>query len=352
MKKILFEPIWFDSLGAKSSCTLVKTPDVSILIDPGAAVMQPSFPASLAKKLYWYGQAMSAIKRAGRRADVVVISHYHYDHFLDFDRKLYEDKLVLTKNPNECINDSQRERAESFFGNICRAFGEVDLGKGLQKRKRRSYGNPLDDIPHARDKDFGDYNRRRRQLFRLGERWFKNRVDRWNGAGLIPELEFKNIEVRFPEGAEFEFGRTKLRFTPALFHGIEFSRVGWVFATVIEHGGEKLVHSSDLDGPIIEDYADWIIRENPEVLILDGPMTYMFGYTLTRTTLNRTIENAVRIIKECDVRLMVYDHHLPREPRFRERTKEVWAMAKRERKRVLTAAEFVGKRPVVLGQRG
>jgi len=26
-----FKPIWFDSLGAKSSCTLVKTPDVSII---------------------------------------------------------------------------------------------------------------------------------------------------------------------------------------------------------------------------------------------------------------------------------------------------------------------------------
>ena len=29
---ISFELIWFDSLGAKSSCTLVKTPDVSVLI--------------------------------------------------------------------------------------------------------------------------------------------------------------------------------------------------------------------------------------------------------------------------------------------------------------------------------
>lgn len=53
MSKPTFELVWFDSLGAKSSCALVRTPDVSVLIDPRVAVMQPGFPASWAKKLYW-----------------------------------------------------------------------------------------------------------------------------------------------------------------------------------------------------------------------------------------------------------------------------------------------------------
>ena len=343
-----FKPVWFDSLGAKSSCTLVRTPDVSLLIDPGAAVMQPSFPASWAKKLYWYGRGELAIKRAARKADVVVISHYHYDHFTDFDPQLYKGKLLLAKNPNEFINDSQRERAEHFFDNYCRAFGEVGLERVLSARKPKVYRDPLGEIPIARDKDFGDYNRRRKQLFRLGAKWFSNRVEKWNSSGWIPELEFGDTKVEFAEGKSFTFRRTKLRFTKPLFHGIEFSRVGWVFATVVERGGEKLIHSSDLNGPIIEDYASWIIREDPNVLILDGAMTYMYGYTLTRTTLNRTIENAKRIVEETDLELMIYDHHLPREPRFRERTRGVWEAAKRERKKVLTAAEFLGKKPAVL----
>jgi hypothetical protein len=314
--------------------------------------MQPSFPASWARKLYWYERAMSAIKRASRQADIIVVSHYHYDHFVDFNRKLYAGKLVLAKNPNEYINDSQRGRAEKFYNNLCRTFGKAGLEEVLQKRKKKTYGDPLDDIPHARDKDFGDYNRRRKELFRKGLKWFKNRVERWRAVKLIPEFEFKDVQVRFPEASEFRFGRTKLRFTPPLFHGIEFSRVGWVFATVIERGGKKLIHSSDLDGPIIEDYADWIIRENPAVLILDGPMTYMFGYTLTRTTLNRTIANLIRILKDSDVELVIYDHHLPREPKFRERTQEVWDVAKRCKKRITTAAEFLGKKPVVLRRSG
>lgn len=322
-----------------------------MLIDPGAAAMQPSFPASTAKKLFWYQQAIRAIKRASRRAEVVVISHYHYDHFVDFDRKLYEGKLVLAKNPNEFINDSQRARAERFYHNMCKAFGKVGLEEVLREREEKTYGNPLDDIPHAKDKDFGDYNRRRKELFDKGLRWFKGRVKRWKAAKIIPELEFERVQVRFPEASEFKFGRTRLRFTPPLFHGIEFSRVGWVFATVIERGRQKLVHSSDLDGPIIEDYADWLIRENPDLLILDGPMTYMFGYTLTRTTLNRTTSNLVRILENTDTELVIYDHHLPREPKFIERTQEVWDAAKRLGKKVVTAAEFLGKKPVVLRHR-
>lgn len=349
MGKLTFEPIWFDSLGAKSSCTLVRTPDVRVLIDPGVAAMQPSFPASWAKKFYWEARGRRAIGKASRRADVIVISHYHYDHFTDFDRGLYEGKLLLTKNPNEYINDSQRGRAEHFFDNLCQTFGGVKLEDVLQKREQRAYGDPLDEIPRARDKDFGDYNRRRKELFKKGRVWFRNRVKNWNSTREIPELEFKDVEVRFPERSKFKFGHTKLYFAPPLFHGIEFSRVGWVFATVVEYKGEKLIHSSDLDGPIIEDYADWIIRENPNVLILDGPMTYMKGYLLTKTTLNRTIANAVQILEESDVRLMIYDHHLPREPKFKEFTREVWETAEREGKKILTVAEYLGKKPAVYG---
>ena len=55
-----------------------------------------------------------------------------------------------------------------------------------------------------------------------------------------------------------------------------------------------------------------------------------------------------RIIEESDMELIIYDHHLLREPRYPERVKKVYESTKRKRKRVLTAAEYMGKRPVVL----
>jgi hypothetical protein len=131
---------------------------------------------------------------------------------------------------------------------------------------------------------------------------------------------------------------------------IEFSRVGWVCSTVIEFKREKLIHTSDLNGPIIEDYAKWLIKENPDVLILDGPMTYMLGYTLNLINFRRTIGNMLRILGETETEIIIYDHHLPREPKFKERTKEVWETAKKLKKKVFTAAEFLGEKPVVLGE--
>lgn len=89
-----FRPVWFDSMGAKSSCVLVKTPDISIIIDPGIAIMQPNFPASEEKKVEWLIKGEKAIKNASREADVLVISHYHYDHYFPDDLEVYRADLL------------------------------------------------------------------------------------------------------------------------------------------------------------------------------------------------------------------------------------------------------------------
>lgn len=345
---IEFELVWFDSLGAKSSCTLVKTPDVSILIDPGIAAMQASFPASSSKKLLWKLEGKRSIERASKKADVIVVSHYHHDHYFPEDLSIYKNKIIFIKNPNEYINDSQRDRAEKFFSKVCEEFGKTSLENFLEKPEMKNYGEPLKDIPAAVSKDFGDYNDRRRYLLKQGMEWFRKRENKWKNYDRIPELNFGRTRFIYPEGKIFSFGETKVRFTKPLFHGIEFSRVGWIFATIIEYKGSKFIHSSDVNGPIIEDYADFFIRENPDVLILDGPMTYMLGYLLNKTNLRRAIANATRIVKKTDTRLIIYDHHLPREARFRENTIDVWKEAKKEGKDVLTAAEYLGKTPKVL----
>jgi len=338
MRRIGFRPIWFDSMGAKSSCTLVWTEDVRILIDPGAAIMQPSFPANIVRKLFWLVKARLAIGRAAGRADVVVISHYHYDHFTDFSRRIYEGKLILAKNPNEFINESQRERAESFFSNYSKKLGGVELEK-LPPDVDRDYGDPLDRIPlaGARKKDLA-----------AGVSWFRRLSEKWRRWGRIPEMSFRRGRVIFPEGRTIKLGRTRIRASAPFFHGIAFSRVGWVFSTVIERGRERLIHSSDLNGPVIEDYAEWIIEQRPRVLILDGPSTYMLGYLVAKRNLRRAVENVLRILEETDLELLVYDHHLAREPRFRERTAEVWRTGERLGIRVTTAAELLGRKPVCL----
>ena len=349
MKHLQFSLIWFDSLGAKSTCTLVETPDTKILIDPGAAIMQPSFPASIEKKTYWLEKARKAIKKASKKAEVIIISHYHYDHFTDFNKTIYNGKLVLAKNPNEYINDSQRERAEDFYNNLCKAFGKTELEDLLKEKEEKEYPNPLEELPIAASMDYGDYNARKRELLKKGEKWFQARVKKWNSYQQIPELKFEKCQVKFADSKQFKFGETKIKFTKPLFHGIEFARVGWVISTVISYKNEKVIHTSDLQGPTIEDYAEWIIREDPNILILDGPSTYLIPYMLNLINLKRTIENAIKIMEETKkLQLIIYDHHLLREPKYTERVRQVYEKAKETGKKVLTAAEYLGRKPVVL----
>ena len=326
---IRFEPVFFDSMGAKSSATLVETPDVKILIDPGAAEMQSSFPAPKPLKRFWKEQAIERIMRTLENTEIVVISHYHHDHYLwrDEDIGLFAGKKLFVKNPNKYINESQRKRAQQFFENLGKFLGVNIWNDGASKNK---YLDPLEELPHARFKDFGDYQRRRETILNKGLEWFKNLTGKWRRFRPIRELNSGDTYVVFPERKEFKFGKTILRFTKPLFHGVEFSGTGWVFATVVEHGGDKLIHTSDLNGPVIEDYADWIIDEQPDFLIVDGPMTYMLGYLVSNITLRRAVENMVWILENTRPRVVIYDHHLLREPRFRLRTAPVWEVASKK----------------------
>ncbi len=341
-----FKPIWFDSLGAKSSCCLIQTPDASILIDPGIAAMQRSFPASDYQKALWKKEGYKEIKKAAEKADIIIITHYHYDHFKDFDKQLYQKKLIFAKNPNIWINDSQRKRAFKFYSKYVKTFGKKDIEDLLKQPQIISVENPLENLPIALAKDFGSYNKRRAKLLKKGEKWFFQRVKNWKKYPQIPELNFSKEKVKWADKRSFQIGSTKIRFSPPLFHGIEFSRVGWILSVIIETKNKKFLYSSDMNGPIIEDYAQFIIKENPDILVLDGPMTYMLGYTLNLINFKRTIENAKSIFNQTTIKLIIYDHHLTREPHFRERTKEIWSLSSRKRK-ILTAAEYLGKKPVV-----
>ncbi len=331
-----FELVWFDSFGAKSSCVLVETKDVSILIDPGVATMHRSFPASLPKKLFWLEKGWHEVEKAARRADVVVVTHYHYDHHSPDRIHIYEGKLLLTKDPNKYINDSQRGRALRFFENLWRWFGDQEIKSGNhQKREEFDRADVLDVV----------------KLSEMDEehvKWFQARVKKWKSYRKIEEADFDNLKIRFADNLELSFGRTKLKTIGPIFHCVECSRVGWVFMVVVEEGSKKLLYSSDLCGPIIEKYAEVMIREKPNYLVVDGPNTYMLGYLLSSENLRRAINNACRMIQKIDFELFIWDHHLPREPRFRENTAEMWKLAKKLGKDVMTAREFKENKPAVV----
>jgi hypothetical protein len=295
-------------------------------------------------------QAFKLICRKAKEAEYIFISHYHYDHHtLPLEEEnIYREKTLWIKDPNQWINRSQWERSREFLYQLYESFIGKNLDEKLLAPLHKNFDDPLKNLNFACMKDYGDYQKRREELLQKGQKWFERTSDIWSKKSWIPEFKNKKIQVIFADGKEFKIGKTRVKITPPLFHGIEYDRVGWVTAILIEHENKKILYTSDLQGPSIEDYAEWIIDENPDLLILDGPATYLFGYMVNRINLQRSIDNMIAIIRNIKAKLIIYDHHLLRDHLYKKRVAEVYKEAKRYKKKVITAAEWLGKEPLIL----
>jgi len=108
-------PLAADSLGARSMATLVETPDVRIVIDPGVRLAPwryelPPHPQEEERRRELWRRTRDAT----RKADVLTVSHYHFDHHEPDAPSIFRGKVAFLKDGTVHINRSQRERARAF----------------------------------------------------------------------------------------------------------------------------------------------------------------------------------------------------------------------------------------------
>ncbi len=345
--------VWFDSMGAKSSSILIGR----VLVDPGAAAMQPSYPLPAEEKRELRRRAVKAIIDAAEAAEALVVTHYHYDHHLRvYDGDLPEPglpyrkaRLIVAKNPNTYINESQWKRARELLRDLLRLYG-LDLNSYLAEPGKIDFNDPVNTLSEALSRSFGDYDARRRELLRKGRQWFNNLKKLWASGPWVREtIEIPNgPKIVLTDSGFFEVSGVRFNLLGPHFHGVEYDRTGWVVPVLAESRGLRILYTSDLMGPIIEDYAYEIVRLRPNILILDGPPTYLYPYMFNRVNLERAVSNAVRILEEtASLKLVIYDHHLLREKKWRERVSKVFETSRRTGIPVLTASECLGRKPVI-----
>lgn len=268
------KPLAFDSFGVRSMATFVETDDLKILIDPGVALGPSRYklpPHEI--ELKREADLWKNVKDHAKEADVLILTHYHYDHYNPEESEVYRDKIVYVKDPKVNINKSQKTRASYFLKKI------------------------------------------------------KN----------VP----KSVDVA--DNREYEHGLTKIKFSQPVYHGTS-SKLGFVTEVSISCAKEKVIHTSDVEGPSRYSQLVFILDERPNVLILDGPMTYMLGYRYSKMSLEFSIENIIKIINETDVEHIITDHHLLRDLKYEDRMKKVFEAAKDKKVNVVTAAKYGGKK--------
>lgn len=107
-----------DSIGSRSMATVVEANGVKIFIDPGVSYAPrryglPPHPVELQRLREIKERILDEITDA----DIIVITHYHYDHYLrePEEANYYRDKVLLVKDPTRDINFSQKMRAYRLF---------------------------------------------------------------------------------------------------------------------------------------------------------------------------------------------------------------------------------------------
>jgi predicted metallo-beta-lactamase superfamily hydrolase len=289
LRSIQITPLAAESLGVRSMCTFVETPDVRVLLDAGVSLG----PSRLGFRPHpqEYKALKAARKRiadAAKKAEVVTISHYHFDHHTpsytdwfqhwssdEVARQIYEGKIVLAKSYRDNVNFSQRHRGWVFA----------------------------------------------------------------NTGGRYAE------KVEYVDGKEYLFGDTKIRFSEPVVHGELGTELGWLLMTTIEHDDERVLFTSDVQGPMHTATLKTILNEDPSVIIVGGPPAYLIGL-VDEESIQIGIRNLAKIAE--NVPTTVLEHHLLRQENWREIAKPVSEAANAVEHSVLTAAEFLKRENALL----
>jgi len=282
LNKIKIVPLAEESLGVRSMCTYVETPDVRVLLDAGVSLGPNRFGFPPHPREYEaLAECRKKVAEAAERAEVVTISHYHFDHHTpsytdwcfnwsseDTARQIYEGKLVLAKSYRDKVNFSQRRRGWVFAK---------------------------------------------------------------TGGKYAEKLEYA-------DGKTFNFGQTKLKFSEPVFHGPEDSQLGWLLMTTIEHESERFLFASDVQGPMHTPTLPVILLEKPQLVIIGGPPVYLMGL-VKQEHVQIGMQNLEDLVK--DVSTTVLEHHLLREEKWRELSQPILDSASKKGNSVVTAAEFL-----------
>ena len=165
-----------------------------------------------------------------------------------------------------------------------------------------------------------------------------NASQRGRGKDFKERVE-KDCELIYCDDSKESIGGTKLTFSPPFFHGPENVRLGYVIMTTVDDGEMRLLHASDVQGPVTEEAKDYIISQKPDLLIIDGPPTLFLGWRFSVKNLEDAAKNMVEIIENTDCEIIL-DHHLLRDLSYKEKFSEPYKIGG---DRIKTFAEYLGK---------
>jgi predicted metallo-beta-lactamase superfamily hydrolase len=274
-------PLAAESLGVRSLCTFIRTPDVSILFDPSAALAKRYSLEPHPNEYLALQSSLERIRDTAETTDIISISHYHYDHVRpgftnylynlstkDERRQTFTGKIVFAKDNRESINSSQRRRGFFFHKDI----------KSVIK------------------------------------------------------------EIQWVDGRQFKYGETKITYSKPLPHGPVGSPLGYVLATTVEYRGVRIVFAPDIQGPIARDTLSYILSQDPLAAIIGGPPIYLSN--LSKDELQSALYCLSNLATA--ISTVVVDHHLMRDLKWNDWLRPILRVAEESGNKLISMAGLAG----------
>lgn len=244
-------------MGARGFGFLVETPDCRVVLDPAVALgPRREFPVPHPREYRRVYALHARLVSACRRAEVVMISHFHQDHYKPvktnflynvttpaFARTLVAGKTVFHKDYTRAVNRSQARRGRRFLGHVRRVVASHEPVDGQTRRVGAS-------------------------------------------------------------------GGTTLAFSPPVSHGPPGVPMGFVSCTAVEWDGTVVVFAPDVQGPSVPATTDWILARAPVAVFLGGPPLYLRGSKFLPRHERAATREVTRLARAVDD--LVLDHHLLR----------------------------------------
>ncbi|KXB06595.1 hypothetical protein AKJ51_03430 [candidate division MSBL1 archaeon SCGC-AAA382A20] len=284
-------PLAFESLGVRGMATYIKTKDVSMIIDPGSA-LGPRFNLKPHEREYTaLFNSREEILSISENVDLLTISHYHFDHFVPN----FENCKFIWSSP---------EMAEKLYKD------KLILAKDISEKINTS-------------------QRKRGYMFRK-----KN-------------MDFAE-EIRVADGHELKNGLTRLKFSDPVYHGAKGTKLGYTLILTVETPNFTLVHAADAQGPMYKKSLEYIISQDPDLLLVGGPPTYI-SFKIDGKDLKNAKNNLKSLAKR--IPILVVDHHLLRTLDYKKFLNPVLKTAEKANHSVITASELIDKEPNLLEAR-
>ncbi len=269
-----------DSMGVRSLAVVVETAEAIVGIDLGASIAPRRYglpPHEI--ELRRLEESLGAVERAIGESDIIIITHYHYDHFIRDNPELYKNKILLIKHPKQNINRSQAIRSYVFL----KKNRVEELAKRIETADGRSFS-------------------------------------------------FGRLRIDFSPPVWHGYPGTRVG-------RVVMARISCCGESVIYTSDVQ----GPADPAALEVILGWCSESRPHLVILDAPPTYFAGFKVPRSHVEAGLKGMLDLIRGCRPEFLVVDHHLLRDLAFRDRISEHYKVAAENGVRLLTGAEYMGR---------